>query len=226
MSIKYIFYSFMLLTVVLTSYACSTPEQATPNQQNASTTESPTNDSRYQEAVSLYEANKLEEAKTAFEECIAQDSTNGMYDFYIGNILRKQNDNVKAMEYFNSAIKKSPDIIEAYNNLTALQMAIQDFEAALETANSGLSQVADFDDLKFKKAQVLYVMKQFEQSNELLLEVVQNNAYYDAHRFLGLNYINLNDIAKAKEHLNKFLELAPDGVETKEKVKQIVDQLK
>lgn len=223
---KYILYSLLLSVLVLTSSACSNPEEPTPEKQvPSSSNEATSNQEQYLEAIKLYEADKLDEARKLFEEGMKQDSANGMYDYYIGNILRKQKDYQNAMTHYQSAIKKSPNIIEAYNNLVALQMAAQDFETALETANSGLNQQNDFKDLKFKKAQILYVMKQFEESNTILMELTQDELYYDAHRFLGLNYINLNDVEKAKEHLNKYLELAPDGIEAKEKVKEVLTQL-
>lgn len=228
---KQIFLLTIAFTMVFSS-ACSNTEVTVTNEQKAPINEDEAQPkelneavTKYEQGVSLYEANKLDEAKVVFEECIILDPGNGMYDFYIGNILRRKNDFQNAILHYKTSIDKAPSLVEAYNNLTALQIATQNFDDALDTATKGLEVKPDFADLKFKKAQVLFVIQKHEESNQLLQEIMDDPNYFDAHRFLGLNYINLSNKAKAIEHLNKYLQLAPEGIQAKESVKQTLIEL-
>ncbi|WP_056486948.1 tetratricopeptide repeat protein [Brevibacillus sp. Leaf182] len=220
-----VIYSFVLVAAILMNTACSDSEKTTDNGQTSSTDAMNEVKAKYDQGLSLYNQGKLEEAKIIFEECIANDPTNGIYDFFLGNILRMKNDFPNAIVYYENAIKKSPDLLEAYNNTVALHMATKNYDQALVTADQGLKVQPDFADLKFKKAQILYVKKQYNDAISLFTELAKDPVYFEAYRFLGLSYIGLNDKTKALEHLKTYLNLAPEGVQFKEKIKQIVSDL-
>ncbi|AWX58618.1 tetratricopeptide repeat protein [Brevibacillus brevis] len=234
---KKIVYSIVCITSLIVISGCNDKNQAsteqTPSQNVKPSSEKVVQEAKkeselttkYEQGVNLYNQGKLDEALAIFKECLAKDSTNGSYEYYIGNILRKNNDFQNALVNYKNAIEKSPDLIEAYNNSAAIQMATQSFDEALETVNKGLIQKPDFADLQFKKAQILYVKQQFKESIALLAPLAEDPAYFEASRFLGLSYINLNDKTKALEHFNIYLKQAPEGIPFKETVKQMVAEL-
>lgn len=221
MNLKSLSFVFVMVTALTFITACSNTQskQTETNNMSEITTK------KYREALNLYEKGDLDEAKSLLEECISQEPNNGAYDFYIGNVYRKKNDLANALTSYENAIKKSPELLEAYNNITAIQMYNNNFDQALETANKGLAQKPDYAELKFKKAQILYVKKQFNDALPLLTELSKDPVYFEAQRFLGLSYIQLNNKPKALEHLKIYLQQAPEGIPAKEKVKQIVGEL-
>lgn len=237
MHIKRTIYTLVLITSILISSACSDNDKATSSKlsSNNEFTQSTQNvkeitasnevAKKFEQGVSLYNQEKLDEALKVFQECVTQDKVNGQYEYYIGNIMRKKKDFQNALVNYQNAIKKSPDLVEAYNNSAAIQMATQNFDQALETVDTGLSKQPDFKDLQFKKAQILYVKQQFKESIALLTPLAEDPAYFEANRFLGLSYINLNDKTKALEHFNIYLKQAPEGIPFKETVKQMVAEL-
>ncbi|WJQ81149.1 tetratricopeptide repeat protein [Brevibacillus brevis] len=235
MHIKRTIYSLLLVTSMIISSACSDNDKVAPDGGASNTAPSSQSGQKgtvsnevakkFEQGVSLYNQEKLDEALNVFQECITQDPASGQYEYYIGNIMRKKKDLQNALVNYQNAIKKSPDLIEAYNNSAAILMATQNYDQALQTVNDGLSKQPDFKDLQFKKAQLLYVQQQFKDSIALLAPLAQDPAYFEANRFLGLSYNNLGDKAKALEHFNAYLKLAPEGVPFKETVKQIVAEL-
>lgn len=209
----------LFVTICILLAACNQSEQTGEVDQSTTAAE------KYLQAVGLYQEGKLDEAKVLLEESIKQEPDNGIYDFYLGNVYRRQKDIEKALENYQNAVKKTPEMVEAYNNIAAIQMNSQKYDEALETVNKGLAQQADDTELKFKKAQILFVKKQHQESIALLNDLAKQPSYFEAHRFLGLNYAQLNDKAKALEHLKVYLQLAPEGVQFKENVKKIVAEL-
>ncbi|MED1916034.1 tetratricopeptide repeat protein [Bacillus thuringiensis] len=230
MYIKRTIYSLLLVTSMIISSACSDSGEGssntTPSAQNGQKS-AVSNEiaKKFEQGVNLYNQEKLDEALKVFQECMTQDPSNGQYEYYIGNIMRKRNDLQNALVHYQNAMKKSPDLVEAYNNSAAIQMATQNFDQALETINTGLSKQPDFKDLQFKKAQILYVKQQYKDSIALLIPLAQEPAYFEANRFLGLSYTDLGEKVKALEHFNAYLKQAPEGVPFKESVQQIVAEL-
>ncbi|MGE7272671.1 tetratricopeptide repeat protein [Brevibacillus panacihumi] len=231
MYLRKVIFSAIISSFLLLS-ACSNSgdtqvnsDPVTPSENGQVSNESSEVLKSYEQAVKLYNEEKLDEALPLFEKSISQDSANGEYDYYIGNIYRKKNDLQKALTNYQNAFKKSPKLIEAYNNATAIQMATQNFDEALATADMGLKESPDFADLKFKKAQILYVKQQFHDAIPLLKELAKDTNYFEASRFLGYAYAGLNDKVNALEHLNEYLKQAPEGVPYRDKVKDVIAQL-
>lgn len=197
----------------------------TPNNMTNEEKTPPLTKDEYSIAVNLYDQGKLDEAQVLFEKLLKVDQQNGLYNFYLGNIQQKENELDKAIQNYTEAINKTPKLIEAYNNLTGVYMFIQNFDKALEIANKGLGQSSTEAELLFKKAQIVYLKGQFNDSIKLLNQLTNNPAYFEAYRFLGLNYIQLNDKANALKNFKAYLQIAPEGVQAKDKVKQIVAEL-
>lgn len=235
MYIKRTIYSLLLVTSMIISSACSDNDKVASGEGSSKTMPSAQNGQKsvvsneiakkFEQGVNLYNQEKLDEALKVFQECMTQDPSNGQYEYYIGNIMRKKNDVQNALVHYQNAVKKSPDLVEAYNNSAAIQMATQNLDQALETINTGLSKKPDFKDLQFKKAQILYVKQQYKDSIALLIPLAQDPAYFEANRFLGLSYTDLGEKAKALEHFTTYLKQAPEGVPFKESVQQIVAEL-
>ncbi|NTU31102.1 tetratricopeptide repeat protein [Brevibacillus sp. HB1.1] len=224
MKYVYLVAVFLLSLVVISGCAKETEAPAPIAQENKSETSNPGKE-KFDAALALYNSGKMDEAKSAFEECVKLDASNGVYEYYLGNISRKQNDLSKALSYYQNAVTKSPDMIEGYNNIVAIQMYNQDFDNALLTANKGLQVKPDFADLKFKLGQIYFVQNQFEESIKVLSEISSDPKYFEAYRFIGFGYMQLNKKQEAVTNMKKYLELAPEGLNTKVEVANVVKEL-
>lgn len=213
----------LVASLAISLVGCSQNNNAAaPSEQVKNVTSS---DEKYKQAIEMYNQGKLDEAKSLLEECIQQDSTKGDYDYYLGNVYRKKNDLEKALLNYQNAYKKSPKLIEAYNNAVAVQIMTQSYDQALNTANAGLKEQPDYTELKFKKAQILFVKKQFKETIPLLTELAKDETNFEANRFLGLSYLELKDKKNALGYLKKYLQQAPEGVPAKETVKKLISKL-
>jgi len=97
---------------------------------------------------------------------------------------------------------------EAYRD-TGQDAKAQEVFAELSAADpKGLGETL------FEQGRDAFEANQMEPAKQALGQVLQVDPDHPrAHYFLGLVYVNLGDTAKAKEHLARFVELAPDDPE-------------
>jgi tetratricopeptide (TPR) repeat protein len=178
------------------------------------------------QAIELIDKNRFDEAKAILVKCIEQDPKNGIYNYYLGNVYRRQDDLDSALKQYITAIEKSPAIKEAYNNATAIYMYKKDLNKALEFATNGLNVDSQFAELIMKKGQILYLKEQYKEAIQVLSALSSDPKYFDAERFIGLCYFKMSNKEEAIKHFNKYIKIAPEGLVEKEQVKLFVQQLK
>jgi tetratricopeptide (TPR) repeat protein len=83
---------------------------------------------------------------------------------------------------------------------------IQEVKAALEAANTTQTPESAFNQgvTLYNANNVAEAIKSFERA------LAAKPDYAKAHYMLGLSYVSANDMAKAKEHLQEFVRLAPN----------------
>jgi tetratricopeptide (TPR) repeat protein len=155
-------------------------------------------------------------------------------------------DRQTAKRKFQQALEQDPNLVEAHSALAVVLIQLEEFEAALQTADRALALEPDnarakrmrYQALRFlgrdAEAKAAYdaldpkdrqeaLTASYNQGVELFNagetakamvlfeEIVANDpGYARAHFMLGLSYVNTGDNAKAKEHFNRFLALAPN----------------
>ena len=137
-------------------------------------------DVREKEGVAWLSAREFARANEAFTELILQDPGDYHAIYYYGNLLLAQGEPERAARCYEAAVKLKPELVEACINLAAVRFGQQRFDEA---------------------AQLL----------EKSLTAVPFSAPYDPKvRFnLGLAYLKSGDPAKARDNLEKYLELCP-----------------
>ena len=63
----------------------------------------------FQEAVSLFEANKLDEAKEKFEKIVEIEPKNDEAYYYLGKIQNKFQNFGQAINFYNKSLELNPD---------------------------------------------------------------------------------------------------------------------
>jgi tetratricopeptide (TPR) repeat protein len=178
----------------------------------------------YEQALILVKQGKLDEARTLLKQGIAKEPTEGKYHFALGNIARQQNNMDEALSQYEQAIQKSPKIVEAHNNKTAVLMLQNKMEDALKAVEAGLSQDPAFKDLLFKKGQLLYVKKDYDQAISTLQPLSSDTEYIDAYRFVALSLLQQQKYEAALEQFKLYLEKTPaDGAGRVEVQKTVAD---
>jgi len=121
----------------------------------------------------------------------------------------------EALAAADRALAIDPDLLdlqkvryEVYHR-TGEEAKAQEVFAALAAADpEGLA------DTLFQHGKEAFDANQPEQAKQALEQALEANPEHArAHYVLGLVYVNLGDTAKAKQHLGRFIELAPDDPE-------------
>jgi len=121
----------------------------------------------------------------------------------------------EALAAADKALDIDPDLVdvqrvryEVYRRTGQEEKAQEVFEVMAAADPEGLARTL------FQRGTEAFDANQPEQARQALEQAVRADPdHARAHYFLGLVYVNLGDTAKAKEHLGRFLELAPDDPE-------------
>lgn len=113
------------------------------------------------------------------------------------------------------ALDIDPDLVEvqrvryaAYRGLGQEEKAVEVFEQLAAADPEGLAETL------YEQGRTAFQAGDTAQAVQALEQAVQANPdHARAHYMLGLSYANSDQKAKAKEHLQKFVELAPDDPE-------------
>lgn len=166
----------------------------------------------FNEAVRAYREGNVAEAIGKFEEAVAIDPelVNGY--IVLGSIALSQGNAARAAEMAETALEKDPgnadalkvkyDAARALGDAELAQMALaQLVEADPSWASTGLY---DHGVDLYNDGEMVGAIAAFRQ----VLQVQPDHA--QCHYLLGMALFNTGDTAAAKEHLNRFLELAPE----------------
>jgi len=179
----------------------------------------------YAEALSLIQQGKLDAARKKLETGMLKEPAEGKYDFALGNIDRLQSNTDQALVHYAKAVQKTPQLKEAYNNMTAIYMLQQKNDDALTTVNEGLKQDPKDKELLFKKGQLLYLKANYDQAVEVLQPLVHDTEYVEAYRFIALSYVKQNDRPQALHALKVYLQKTPQGSQGRTELEQLLADL-
>lgn len=153
-----------------------------------------------------------QEARAKFEEALAEDAT--LVPAWAAlAVVRLQLEDVEgALEAANKALELDPENDRAQRmRYQALRFLERDEEA--QAAFDALSETdrAEALKLQYNEATEFFNAGETQKAMVLFGDVLAADPdHAKAHYMMGLSYVNLGENAKAKEHFNRFLELAPD----------------
>lgn len=179
----------------------------------------------YLRALNLIEEKKWKQAEDILMKLSNKNTEEGKYDFHIGNIKRNTNDYSNALIFYEKALKKSSDIKEIYNNLAGIYMVQGEMEKALEIVNEGLKLYPQYEELTFKKGQLLFTFQRYKESIETLEKIVSKDRYFEVYRFMGLSYYYLQDKQNAITNLKEYLAKVNDEIKEKTEIEKLILQI-
>lgn len=153
-----------------------------------------------------------ETARQKFEEAVQEDPTLAPAWAALSVVRLQLEDFEGALEAAQKTLELDPDNDRAERmRYQALRFLGQDEEA--QAAFNALSSADQAEALKlqYNEATEFFNAGDTQKAMVLLGDILAANPdHAKAHYMMGLSYVNLGENAKAKEHLQRFVELAPD----------------
>jgi Tfp pilus assembly protein PilF len=117
------------------------------------------------EAMKAIEAKRFGEAKTLLTKAIADHPKDAQAYYYLGVVESAEGGDVKrAVESYRKAIELDSKLVDAYVNLSALQLESKDEAGALKTAEQGLAVAKKQPDLALNRALALEALGRAEDA--------------------------------------------------------------
>lgn len=139
----------------------------------------------------------------------------------LGDVYFRRGDYKKAIEEFKQAIKIKPNYGDAYHNLANAYFKAGDAEMAIENYKKAISLNPALWQ-SYSSLAIIYFNKEdyvkAEENFKAAVSILPSSALYQN---LGVTYIKMNEKAKAKEALEKSVNLDPNN----EKAKQLLLQV-
>ncbi|MGC4068334.1 MAG: tetratricopeptide repeat protein [Polyangiaceae bacterium] len=117
------------------------------------------------EAMKAIEAKRFGDAKTLLTKAIAKNPKDAQAHYYTGVVESSEGGDVKrAIESYRKAIELDPKLVDAYVNLSALELEAKDEASALKTAEQGLAVAKKQPDLALNRALALEALGKSEEA--------------------------------------------------------------
>lgn len=164
--------------------------------------------------VDLLNAGDKDGAEAKFKEAVAKNADLPQGWQALATIAYEKKEWAKALEYGQKALDLDPTMTSLYGILMEASEKFGDKKAAAEWRKKYEEANPDTPEILYNKGIEAYnqgKMKDAEASLARAVEVKPDFAM--AHFWLGMASFNLNKKAAAREHLQKYLELDPNGKE-------------
>jgi tetratricopeptide (TPR) repeat protein len=177
--------------------------------------------------------NDINNAINSFNTVIKADPKNATAHYYLGVCFQKQGNNDGALQKYNKAIELKSDYIEAIYAKGNLQYILKQYEPSISTMNKIIQIYTEkklapnplLGEVYYKLAMSYSYLQNIDNAINYFkksIEINPQNAY--AHYYLGMAYYNKKQKDLAIQHLNIFLQLAPDAPEAPQ-VKNLLSQI-
>jgi tetratricopeptide (TPR) repeat protein len=168
----------------------------------------------FNEGVDLLNAGNKPGAEAKFLEAVGKNPDLPQGWQALASLANDKKDWPKTLEYGQKALDLDPSLTQLYGTLANAATQSGDkakaaeWQAKYEQANPATPESL------YNKGIEAYNAKKVKDAEALLLKAVEAKPDFAiAHFWLGMASFNLNKKAAAKEHLEKYLELDPNGAE-------------
>jgi tetratricopeptide (TPR) repeat protein len=148
----------------------------------------------------------LERAVMALHQASQLDSTLAAPNYFLGNILVRQQHLEEAVLRYERALALEPRYLQAYFNLAGLHSRQTDYGLALDVLSRGLQYLPGQVELLFQLGRVHFVQARYEQALAVLDKVLRiEPGRAEAHEMIAQIHLNDRDTARAQEALRAGL---------------------
>jgi tetratricopeptide (TPR) repeat protein len=160
----------------------------------------------FNEGVDLMNSGNKAGAEAKFLEAVGKNPDLPQGWQALTTLAYEKKDWAKTLEYGQKATDLDPSMSQIYGMMSTAAAQSGDKKAAAEYQES--------PEATYNKGVDAYNKKKIKEAEELLTKAVTAKPDFAlAHFWLGMASFNLNKKAAAKEHLEKYLELDPNGSE-------------
>lgn len=168
----------------------------------------------FNEGVDLLSAGNKAGAEAKFLEAVGKNPDLPQGWHALTTLAYEKKDWAKTLEYGRKATDLDPSLGQLYGMMSTAaaqsgdKAAAAEYQAKFEEANPESAETL------YNKGIDFYNKKKIKDAEGMLLKAVEAKPEFAlAHFWLGMASFNLNKKAAAKEHLEKYLELEPNGSE-------------
>jgi tetratricopeptide (TPR) repeat protein len=164
----------------------------------------------YIDRARSYEAlNELQKTVDDYNRALVFETKSHTLYYDAASVNYKMGNNKEAFDLINKCIMVKINYIEAYQLLTQIQIALEDYSGALVTINKGL-KIKDYSENNYYHGLVSEKMKNYNQA-ELDYEraIIKNDKYILAYLALASLRLQLNKPDKAMESCNAVFRINP-----------------
>jgi tetratricopeptide (TPR) repeat protein len=169
----------------------------------------------YDKAMKALEKRKFDEARTELEKATTSYPEYAAAWFELGRVRQYSRELGPAREAYEQAIKADPKFVKPYVQLATVLNAEKKYEELVNVTATAIK----LDPVSFPAAHVLNAMgnlrlgdmKAAAASAQQAVKLDPGHAFPEAEYTLGVALGNLGDYKGAAEHLQTYLQVAPDS---------------
>jgi tetratricopeptide (TPR) repeat protein len=168
----------------------------------------------YNDGVDLLSAGNKAGAEAKFLEAVGKNPDLPQGWQALATLAYEKKDWAKTIEYGQKAVDLDPTLGKMYGIMASAAAQTGDKKAAAEWQAKFEEANPETPEALYNKGIDAYNKKKIKDAEAMLLKAVEAKPDFAlAHFWLGMASFNLNKKAAAKEHLEKYLELEPQGSE-------------
>jgi tetratricopeptide (TPR) repeat protein len=168
----------------------------------------------FNEGVDLLNAGNKPGAEAKFLEAVQKNPDLPQGWQALTSLAYEKKNWAKTLEYGQKAVELDPSLTQIYGVLASAAQQSGDKKAAAEWQAKFEIAHPDTPESLYNKGVEAYNQKKIKDAEALLQKAVEAKPDFAlAHFWLGMVSFNLNKKASAREHLEKYLSLDPNGSE-------------
>jgi tetratricopeptide (TPR) repeat protein len=168
----------------------------------------------FNEGVDLLNAGNKPGAEAKFLEAVGKNPDLPQGWHALTTLAYEKKDWAKTLEYGQKAVELDPSLTQIYGVLASAALQSGDKKAAAEWQAKFETANPDTPETLYNKGVEAYNKKKIKDAETLLQKAVEAKPDFAlAHFWLGMVSFNLNKKTAAREHLEKYLSLDPNGSE-------------
>jgi tetratricopeptide (TPR) repeat protein len=168
----------------------------------------------YNAAVDLFNSGDKPGAEAKLKEAVAKNPDLPQAWKVLAELAYENKDWAKTLEYGQKALDLDPSMTDLYARMTNAAEKSGDKKATAEWRKKYEEVNADSPEVLYNKGVEAYNKGKMKDAEAALSKAVEAKPDLAmGHFLLGMVYFNLNKKAAAREHLQKYLDLDPNGKE-------------
>lgn len=163
-------------------------------------------DLNFEKAEYLVGNHRNEEAKMYLKKTMNLNPQNAKAYFYYGNICYNENNLDAALNFFEAAIKRSPDTMEYLKVYTKTAIVLNKTYEVFSAIDNALQRKPDNPELIEWAGYIYFQLNNYQKAESYLLSSIDNQSNCQfCHKLLGLIYFQHADYDKSIEYIEKAL---------------------